>query len=67
MKVEMLVRRVVDDKVTFSVEMVDAAWPISKVGLRAGELSFICHGRRANNKRDTPEDLGVNDGVLQGR
>jgi hypothetical protein len=65
MKVEMLVRRVVDGQVKLSVEMVDASWPLQEGGLRAGELSVICSGRRANNKRDTSENRSVNDGILQ--
>ena len=65
MVVEMLVRRVVDGKVTLSVEMVDASWPLQEGGVRAGKLNLICTGRRINNKRDTPENRSVNDGVLQ--
>jgi hypothetical protein len=65
MVVEMLVRRVIDGEVKLSVEMVDASWPLQKGGLRAGELNLICTGRRANNKRDTPKNRGVNNSLLQ--
>lgn len=65
MKVEMLVRRVVDGQVKLSVEMVDAAWPLQEGGLRTGELNLICTGRRSNNKRDTSENRSVDNGILQ--
>lgn len=64
MKVEILVRRVVDGRVSLSVEMVDASLPTSFE--RRDRRDIVGNGREAPNKQDNQRNRRINNGPLQG-